>query len=76
MAFEVEVTVRCDNCDFGESSYGDSIKDCLSRRALEKRLEDKGWIKIHKKYNICVFCVKTFGKAKMLKKFGGEGDGN
>lgn len=74
--FEVEVTVRCDNCGLGQTSYGESIKECLSRRALEKGLEDKGWIKIHKKYNICVSCVKRFGKAKMLKKFGGEGDGN
>ncbi len=74
--FEVEVTVKCDNCGFGQTSYGESIKDCLSRRALEKMLENEGWIKIHKKYNICVSCVKTFGKANMRKKFGGEGDGN
>lgn len=73
---EVEVTVKCDNCGLGESSYGESIKDCLSCKELEKMLADKGWIKIHKKYNICVSCVKTFGKAKMRKKFGGEGNGD
>lgn len=75
--FGVKVTVRCDNCDFGESSYGESIKECLSRRALEKMLENEGWIKIRKKirkqYNIC---VKRYGKANMRKKFGGESNGN
>lgn len=74
--FEVETIVRCDNCGLGQPSYGESIKDCLSRRALEKMLENVGWIKIHKKYNICVSCVKRYGKANMRKKFGGEGDGN
>ena len=47
--FEVETIVRCDNCGLGQPSYGESIKDCLSRRALEKMLENVGWIKIHKK---------------------------
>lgn len=70
------VTVKCDNCGFGESSYGESIEDCLSRKALEKKLEEEGWIKIHKKYDICVFCVKTFGMANIRKKFGGEGNGD
>lgn len=74
--FEVEVTVKCDNFGFGQTSYGESIKDCLSRRALEKMLENEGWIKIRKQYNICVFCVKRYGKANMRKKFGGESNGN
>ena len=74
--FVVKVTVRCDNCGLEQSSYGESIKECLSRRAFEKILKNYGWIKIHKKYNICVSCVKTFGMAKMRKKFGGEGNGD
>lgn len=74
--FEVETIIRCDNCGLGQPSYGESIKDCLSRRALEKMLENVGWIKIHKKYNICVSCVKQYGKDNMRKKFGGESNGN
>lgn len=67
--FEVEVTVKCDNCGFGQPSYGESIKDCLSRRALEKMLENEGWIKIRKKYNICGECLSHYGKKYLHEKF-------
>lgn len=70
--FDVETTLKCDNCGFGESSYGESLRDCLNRKALEKKLEDKGWIKIRRKYNICPFCVRRYGKNNMYKKFGGD----
>lgn len=66
--FEVETIVRCDNCGLGQPSYGESIKDCLSRRALEKMLENVGWIKIHKKVQHLRILRKTVWQGQHAEK--------